>query len=186
MNDFDDLLRHAWQAAQPSTDSAALIRRVRRHRLRLKLRRALEIAITLGAVAMLLRPLAGAAVTPAYWLVMPFFVVYMPAAWWLLLRASRAPVEAAALDVSSYARVRLTQLRTGLRELRITRVAVLTLLGYAGAVVVGAFLLGDAPWREAASQLLLAAAAWSAALLWFCARRRRHALREYRAMRRLT
>ena len=51
MNDFDDLMRSAWQAARPPVDSAALVRRVRRHRMLHRLRRGLEIAITYDEAA---------------------------------------------------------------------------------------------------------------------------------------
>ncbi|WP_394001261.1 hypothetical protein ACF3M1_12925 [Luteimonas sp. WGS1318] len=185
MNDFDDLLRNAWQAARPSTDSAALIQRVRRHRLRLRLRRSLEIALTLGAVVMLLRPLAGAAVTPAYWLVMPFFAVYMPAAWWLLLRAPQARGDAATLDVATYAQVRLSQLRAGLRELRIARVTAVVLLVYALAAMAVTTVMDAVAWQSAAGDLLIYAGACAVLTYGISYTRCRRYRAEYRGMRRL-
>ncbi|WP_101924875.1 MULTISPECIES: hypothetical protein [Luteimonas] len=185
MNDFDDLLRHAWQTTRPADDGAVLLQRMRRHRLRHRLQRGLEIMLTLAAVALLLRPLAGAAIGPSYWLLMPFFVVYMPVAWWWLLRAPRVQPMDAALDGARYARVRLSQLRADLRELRLARIASLSLLAYTVAAAIVAVALGDAAWRTAAVELLCFAIAWSVVIVWFCHRRRRRDLREYRAMRRL-
>ncbi len=185
MTDFDDLMRSAWQATQPTTDSAALVRRVRRHQRLHRLRRGLEIAVTLAAVVILLRPLAGAALTPAYWLVMPFFAVYMPVVWWLLLRAPRPRADAAALDGATYAQVRLSQLRAGLRELRIARLTAAALLAYALLALAAATALDAGAWQSAAGRLLLYAVG-CAALTWAIARARRRRYRtEYRAMRRL-
>ena len=186
MNDLDALMRNAWQATRPRDARAALLDRVRRHRRRRRFRRGLEIALTLLAVALLLSPLRGAAIGPAYWLVMPFFVAYVPAVWWWLLRAPRSRVEVAALDVSAYAQVRLVQIRTGLRELRIARIAGLALLGYAAAVTIGTLMVGDPPWREAGVRLLLFSVAWTVATLWITRTRGRRDRREYRAMRRLS
>lgn len=185
MNEFDDLLQSAWQAARPSTDSAALIKRVRRHQLRLRLRRGLEIAITLAAIAMLLRPLAGAAVTPAYWLVMPFFAVYMPAAWWLLLRVPQPRRDAATLDVATYAQVRLSQLRAGLRELRIARVTAVVLLVYALSAMAISIVIDAAVWQAAAGDLLIYAGACAVLTYGISYTRRRRYRAEYRGMRRL-
>ena len=185
MNDFDDLMRSAWQAARPPVDSAALVRRVRRHRMLHRLRRGLEIAITLLAVVVLLRPLAGAALTPAYWLVMPFFAVYMPVAWWLLLRTPSPRAEAATLDVATYAQVRLAQLRAGLRELRIARLTAVVLLVYALSAVIATTVIDADAWRSAAGRLLLYAGVCALLTYAVSRTRRRRYLAEYRAMRRL-
>lgn len=185
MNDFDDLMRTAWQAAQPSVDSAALIRRVRRHRLLHRLRRGLEIALTLIAVVILLRPLAGDAPTPAYWLIMPFFAVYLPIIWWWLLRTQRPPADAAMLDVATYARVRLSQLRAQLRELRIARLTTAALLAYALATMALSSALADAAWQQAAGRLLLYASICALLTCMVSHTRRRRYRAEYRAMHRL-
>ncbi|MCD9004989.1 hypothetical protein LDO31_01820 [Luteimonas sp. XNQY3] len=184
MNDFDDLMQMAWQKEQPR-DGAALVARVRRHRWRHRVWRSMEIALTLFAIAVLVRMASGDTAGPAYWLVMPFFVVYLPAAWWLLLRAPRPHANDATQDVRTYAHVRLSQLRSGLRDLRLARITAVGLLAYAVLAASGAFLLGDATWRAAALWLLAYAGAWTVTTFWLSQRRRRLQLREYRAMRRL-
>lgn len=184
MNDFDDLMQAAWQTEQPR-DGAALVARVRRQRWRHRVWRSMEVALTLVAIAILVRMASGDASAPAYWLVMPFFVAYLPTVWWLLLRAPRPSATDATRDVRTYAHVRLSQLRSGLRDLLLARVAALGLLAYAGLATIGAFLLGDAGWHAAALWLLAYAGAWTVATFWLSQRRRALQLREYRAMRRL-
>ncbi|NYZ62462.1 hypothetical protein [Luteimonas deserti] len=185
MSEFDDLVRSAWQTAQPLSDPPALAARVRRHRRQRLLWRGVEIALTLAAIAILARPLLGAAATPAYWLVMPFYVVYLPAVWWLVVRNARPSPADATRDVRTYAHIRLSQLRASLREMRLARLATVALLGYAGLAATGAFVWGGAAWREAATTLLAAACACALATWWLSRGLGRRRLREYRAMRRL-
>lgn len=185
MNDFDGLMQAAWRQERPPQDGTALAARVRRHRWRHRLWRGLEIALTLFAVVLLGRLLSGDGAAPAHWLVLPFFAVYLPAAWLLLLRAPRPQAVDAAQDVRTYAHVRLSQLRTGLRDLWLARIAALSLLAYAIVAASGAFAFGDAAWRAPALRLLAYAVLWTLATFWLSRRRRRRRLREYRALRRL-
>lgn len=185
MSEFDDLMQTAWQTAQPPGNAAALAARVRRHRWRRVAWRGLEIVLTLMAVALLARPLFGGATTPGYWLVLPFFVAYLPIVWWLLLRNAQPVAADTTRDVRTYASIRLSQVRAGLRELRIARIAASVLLAYAGIAMGFALSSGDAHWRGAATALLACAGACALATFWLSRRLCRRRLREYRAMRRV-
>lgn len=185
MSEFDDLLQNAWQTARPPGNGRDLARRVQRVRWRRRLWRGFEVALTLVAIGVLARPLFGHAATPSYWLVMPFFLVYLPTIWWLLLRNPQPLATDTARDGRAYAQIRLFQLRAGLRELRIARIASNVLLAYAVAAAIGAFASGDAAWRGPALQLLAYGGACVLATFWLSRRQRRHRLREYRAIRRL-
>ncbi|KLJ01004.1 hypothetical protein [Luteimonas sp. FCS-9] len=186
MNDFDDLMQAAWQEERPDGDGAMLAARVRRHRWRHRLRRGVEIALTLIAVVLLGRLLTGDDATPAHWLVLPFFAVYLPAVWCLLLRAPRPQSIDATQDVRTYAHVRLSQLRTALRDLWLARIAALGLSVYAAVAATAALASGDAAWQIPAGQLLAWAGVWTLATFWLSHRQRGRRLQEYRAMRRLT
>ncbi|MEF3081588.1 hypothetical protein V3391_05100 [Luteimonas sp. SMYT11W] len=185
MTEFDKLMQSAWQTARPPADGAALAASVHRTRSHRRLRRCLEIALTLAGIALLARPLFGAATTPAYWLVMPFFVAYLPTIWWLLLRNTQPSPVDAAQSVRTYAHSRLTQLRAGLRELRIARIAAIALLAYAIIGAISAFAFGDPAWQAPARDLLVYAAICALGTLWLSRWQGRRRLREYRAMRRL-
>ncbi len=159
---------------------------MRRHHWLRRAQRGLEVGVTLVAIVVLARPLFGGQVSPAYWLVMPFFAAYLPIAWWLLLRPPRQSAADAAQDGRTYANVRLSQLRGALRELWIARAATGVLAAYAMAAAVVAFLWGSAAWQAAAGSLLLYA---TACLLvsWGLSRwRGRRHRREYRRLLRLT
>jgi hypothetical protein len=186
MTEFDKLMESAWQTARPPADAAALAASVHRTRWHQRLRRCLEIVLTLVGIALLTRPLFGGATTPAYWLVMPFFVAYLPTVWWLLLRQTQPSPADAAQNVSSYAHTRLTQLRAGLRDLRIARVAAFVLLAYASVAAISAFVAGDPAWQAPARNLLACAGFCVLGTLWLSRWQGRGRLREYRAMRRLT
>ena len=95
------------------------------------------------------------------------------------------PARDAAEPAGAYARIRLAQLRTGLRDLWLARATVWALLGYALLANAGALWLAGDAWRSAAWELLLVAAAWLVATLWVSRRLRRRWVREYRAVRRL-
>lgn len=185
MNDLDELMRSAWQQQRPRQDAAALAARVRQQRLRQRLRRAVEIALTLVAIALLVMMLSVGTPAQEYWLLVPFFAAYLPMAWLLLLRAPRPQARDASSNVRDYAQLRLSQLRVGLRDLWMTRIAAWALLAYATAVTIAALVFADSRWQHAALRLLAYAGAWSAATFWLSRRRRRSSLREYRAMRRL-
>lgn len=185
MTEFDDLMQSAWRTTRPPVDGADLAVRVNRSRLRRRLRRGLEILLTLAAIAALVRPLWGGETTPAYWLVMPFFVAYLPTIWWLVLRNTRPSPAEAAQDVRTYAHIRLSQLRAGLRELRIARIAAMVLLAYAIAATIAAVASGDPAWRLPVRDLLAYAGVCAIATFLLSRRQGRRRLREYRAMRRL-
>lgn len=185
MNDLDKLLRSAWQQQRPRQDAAVLAARVRQHRLRQRLRRGAEAALTLAAIVLLVRMLSADSTAPEYWLLMPFFAAYLPTAWLLLLRAPRPQAQDTTRDVRTYAHVRLSQLRSGLRDLWATRIAAWALLTYATSATIAAFVFGDGRWQHAAVRLLAYAGVWAVVTFWLSRRRRRSGLREYRAMRRL-
>lgn len=186
MTEFDKLMQSAWQTARPPADAAALAASVRRTRWHRRLRRCLEVVLTLAGITLLARPLFGGATTPAYWLVMPFFVAYLPTVWWLLLRDTQPSPADAAQSVRIYAQTRLTQLRAGLRELRIARIAAIGLLAYATVAAISAFAMGDPAWQAPARDLLAYAAVCALGTLWLSRWQGRRRLGEYRAMRRLT
>lgn len=187
MNNFDQWLDSAWQQAPVHDDGAAVIARVERHRRRSRWRRGLEVALSLLAIGMLLQPLWGAPTSPAYWLVMPFFVIYLPLIWLLLLRArgARPTARDASRDTRTYAYLRLSQLRVALRELWLARAAVLALIIYALVAMAAVLWLGDADWRASAARLLAYAALWTVVTFALSRRHRRRYLREYRTLRRL-
>ncbi|NZA25456.1 hypothetical protein H0E84_03595 [Luteimonas sp. SJ-92] len=182
---FDDLLKDAWQGQTHSAAQQDLTRRVRRRQLRLRLLRAVEVALTVVALVVFGRALLSGRIEPAHWLLMPFFLAFLPVAWAIVLRAPRRHAPDATASASSYARLRLAQLRTGLRDLWLARTAAWLLLGYAVVANVGAWLLAGQPWRDAGLALLVAAVASLAATAWLNRRLRQRWLREYRAVRRL-
>lgn len=182
MNDFERLLQDAWSRVQ-LREGPALAARVRRHRWRQRLLRAVQGGLTLVAVVVLAGPLYAGDATPAAWLLAPFFAVYLPSAWVLLLRSPRPRAIDAACDARAYAQLRMSQLRAGLRDLWRARAVAWALLAYAACAVLAAAALGGAGWLAAALRLLAYAAAWAAATWWWSRRRRTSLLREYRAMR---
>ncbi|MDH5821688.1 hypothetical protein QFW77_01590 [Luteimonas sp. RD2P54] len=182
---FDELLKDAWQGQTHAAAQQDLTRRVRRRQLRLRLLRGVEVALTVAALVVFGRALLSGRIEPAHWLLMPFFVAYLPVAWAIVLRAPRRHAADAAASGSSYARRRLAQLRTGLRDLWLARAAAWGLLGYAVVANAGVWLLAGKPWREAGLALLVAAVACVGATAWLNRRMRRRWLREYRAVRRL-
>lgn len=189
MNDFDAIMRSAWRRERPHAGLAATLpAQIRRHRLRHRLLRGMEVALTAAAIAMVVPLLSGSAVTPNHWLVLPFFAVYLPAAWWLLLRATPGRSADARLDVRSYAHVRISQLRRALHALWFARRGALALMAYAVIALAATLVLarGELAWIAPAATLLAYALAWAAATHWLSGRKQRRYLREYRVMRQLT
>lgn len=183
---FDELLKDAWQGERRPTAAPDLTRRVRRQQHRHRLQRAGEVVLTLVAVLVFGGALVSGDMEPSHWLLMPFFVVYLPIVWAIVLRAPRRRAEDVTERVSTYARLRLSQLHTGLRDLWIARTVAWTLLGYAVAANVGVWMLAGAHWRSAGLLLLAFAVLWLGVTAWLGSVLRRRWLREYRAVRRLT
>lgn len=182
---FDELLKDAWQGQTHSAMEQDLTRRVRRRKWRLRLLRSLEVALTVAAVLVFGKALLSGRVDAAHWLLMPFFVVFLPMAWAFVLRAPKRHAGDAMGSASSYARLRLAQLRNGLRDLWLARTAAWSLLAYAVVATAGAWLWAGEAWRDAGSALLAMAVATLAATVCLRSTLRRRWLREYRAVRRL-
>jgi len=162
----EDQLHRAWKAESGGRpDLAGLTTRVRRQQRRRFFQRAVEAILTVAAVAVFAQALMVQAMGPAHWLLLPFFAVFLPTAWLLTLRGPRLDFETATAPTDLYARIRLVQLKTSLRDLRLAQHAALGLIVYALLACLGAWRFGDAPWREAALWLLVYAAAWLAATL---------------------
>src|SRR5690606_9284902 len=84
-----------------------------------------------------------------------------------------------------YAHLRMSQLRTSLRDLWLARAAAWALLGYSLAANLAVWLLAEPHWRSDAVLLLAVAVAWLIGTLWLSAKWRVRWLREYRRVRRL-
>lgn len=182
---FDDLLKDAWQGQTHAAMQQDLTRRVRRRQWRLRLLRTMEVMLTLIAVLVFGQALLSGNVDPAHWLLMPFFVVFLPMAWAIVLRAPRRNTTDATGNASTYARLRLAQLRTGLRDLWLARRTGWLLLAYAAVANVGVWLWAGDAWRGAGAALLVMAVASLGATVWLTRTLRQRWLREYRAVRRL-
>lgn len=183
---FDDLLKDAWQGEPGSSAMPDLTRRVHRQRRRLLLQRAVEVVLTVVAVLVFGQALVTGHATPAHWLLMPFYVVFLPIVWGIALRAPRRRGEDVTERVRTYASLRLSHLRVTLRDLWLARATGWALLGYAAAANVGVWVLADTHWRSTGLVLLISAVAWLGATLWVSRMLRRRLLREYRSVRRLT
>lgn len=184
--DFDDLLKEAWRAeTRPPAPAPDLTRRVRRQQHRHRLQRAAEAALSLVAMVEFGRALASGRIEPSHWLLMPFFVAFLPLAWAIVLRAPRRHGRDASEQVSTYANLRLSQLRTGLRDLWLARATAWALLAYAVVANLGAWLLAGPDWRSAGLLLLAFAIAWLGATRWLSQTLRGRWLREYRSVWRL-
>lgn len=182
---FDELMKGAWQVQVPPASQEELVRKVRQRQLRLRLLRSLEVVLTLLAVFVFGQALLTGRIGPSHWLLMPFFVVFLPVAWAIVLRAPRRHAADATGSASAYARLRLAQLRAGLRDLRLARTAVWLLAAYAVVACAGTWLLAGDAWRDAGLMLLLMAGAFLGLTLWLGRPLRRRWLREYRSVRRL-
>lgn len=183
---IEDQLRAAWNAESGGhLDLADLTARVRRQRRRRYLQRAMELVLTLVAVAVFAHALISQSMEPPHWLLLPFFAVFLPTAWMLTLRGPRPGTDTASAPTHVYAQLRLAQLKTSLRDLWLARRSAQGLLVYSVLACIGAWLFGDAQWRESALVLLVYALAWLVVALllgrWFGRRRNR----EYRNLREL-
>lgn len=182
---FDDLLKATWQSEHQSASQRDLTRRVRRQKMRLRVRRGIELALTAAALLVFGRALLNEGMGPAHWLTLPFFALYIPMAWAIILRAPRRRAWDASESAEVYARLRLSQLRASLRDLRFAGAAAGVLFAYAIAANALVWWLADDRWREAGVILLVVAGACLLATWTLIVLSRRRALREYRAVRRL-
>jgi hypothetical protein len=182
---FDDLLKDAWQGQTHAAIQQDLTRRVRRRQQRLRLLRTMEVALTVIAVLVFGKALLSGRVDPAHWLLMPFFAVFLPIAWITVLRAPRRHAADATGSASTYARLRLAQLRNGLRDLWLARSTAWLLLTYAVVANAGVWLLAGEAWRGAGLALLVMAVVSLGATVWLSRELRQRWLREYRAVQRL-
>ena len=184
--DTDEHLRALWQRQQPPQAVVRdLLGRVTRHRRAVFTRRALEVMLTLAAVAWFAWSTWTGDLSPRHWLLMPFFSVFLIVAWTVVLRQRLGAQAAVSESVAIYAKVRQLQLRDSLRNLTLAQRSAIALLGYATAALIGAWLFGDAAWRNAASVLLAYSALWYLGTRWLVRRKRRVVRREYRAMSRI-
>ncbi len=184
--DTDERLRALWQRQQPPPMAVHdLVGRVARHRRAVLARRALEVLLTLAAVAVFAWPLWTGDVSPKHWLLMPFFAVFLVVSWTVILRQRSTAPLAASESASVYARLRQLQLRDALRNLLLAERSAIALLAYAAVAFAGSWLLDDAAWRGAAGILLAYSALWYVGTRWLVTRKRRAMLREYRAVSRM-
>ncbi|KAB8198384.1 hypothetical protein FKV24_002305 [Lysobacter maris] len=182
---FDDELKGAWQGEIAQPPSRRMSDQVRRHRRRHRLLRGLEVVLTCAAVAVFGHALMSRTAGPNHWLLMPFFMVFLPVVWSVVLRAPGRHRGDASEPPQVYARLRLAQLRTDLRDLWLARRAAVVLLAYALVALAGAWLFGDGDWRTASTHLLVYAVGWWLATFAWCRHLRRRRLREYRSTRRM-
>lgn len=179
-------LQTLWQGQQPPSALAPrLFARITRQRQRMQLWRLLEILLSVGVVLWFGHALWVGAFTPRHWLLLPFFAVFLVVNWWVLLRQQPAARPALAASTAVYAAVRQQQLRQSLLQLKLASLSAQGLLAYALLALIGSAAWGEADWLKPALALGLYALGWFAATRWLVASRRRRALREYRALRRL-
>lgn len=182
----DDALRALWRRQQPPSDFAdEMARRIQRHRRAEKLRRAVEIALTIAGIALLAWPVADGRLSPGQWLLIPFFSVFLVASWTVLLRQRADQRVAAHEPVSVYASIRKLQLRNRLRHLKLASIAALALAGYAIISVITCYLVGAPEWQDAALRLAAWAIVWTVGTWWWVRRQRAAIRQEYRRIARL-
>lgn len=182
----EDALRALWQRQQPPSDLArTMARKVRRHRRLETLRRALDVVLTIGGIALLTWPVADGRLSPSQWLLIPFFSVFLVTSWSILLRQQADQRVAAHEPVAVYVSIRKVQLRNRLRHLKLASAAALALLGYALAGVIICYRFGSADWQHAALQLAVWAVLWTVGTGWLVRRQRATARRQYRQIARL-
>lgn len=182
---FDDQLAQAFKGEAPTTAAPDLARRVRQRRWRHRAMRTLEVVLTLAAVAVFVPALVSGGMTATHWLLMPFYAVFLPTVWVIALRKPGRRADDVTQSAGIYAHLRMSQLRTGLRDLWLARATAWALLGYSVLANVGIWVLGATHWRTDGWVLLLVAVGWMAGTLWLSATLRQRWLREYRAVRRL-
>lgn len=183
--DADDRLRALWLGQSlPALEPAQLLAQVRRYQWRLRLKRALELAITLAALLWFALVPLWRAYTPVEWLQLPFFGVFLPVVWSINLRR-RHTWQLASESSRVYAGLRLVQLRDSLRELRLADGGALALLTYAVAVQTLTALRGHDAWFDAATALVVASLLWTLVGRLYVNAARARCHREYRNLRRL-
>lgn len=182
----DDALRALWQRQQPPSGLAdAMARKIQRHRRVEKVRRVIEVALTVAGVALLTWPVADGKLSPGQWLLIPFFSVFLVASWSILLRQQTEQRIAAHEPVSVYASVRKLQLRNRLRHLKLAHTSALALSGYALVSLIACHLFSAAEWQHAAHRLAAWAIAWMVGTWWLVSRQRVVIRQEYRRIARL-
>lgn len=182
--DFDDLLKDAWQGQARAAAQQELTGRIRRRRQRLRFMRAMGVMLMVIAVLVFGEALLRGRREPVHWLLMPFFIVFLPMAWAIVLRAPRRHAMDATGSAGAYARLRLAQLRTGLRDLWLAGASAWALIAYAAIANAGARLLAGDAWRSAGLAPLVMAIACLGATLGLGRLLCRHWWREHRAVRR--
>jgi hypothetical protein len=182
---IDEQLSRCWQAETRTVTTTELTTRINRQRLRIYAQRSLEVLLTLLAVLVFGQALISRSLDPAHWLLLPFFAVFLPLAWTVILRAPRRARRDLTEATSIYARLRLAQLRTNLRELWLARVTARALVAYAIIANILVWVAANKSWYPAAWTLLAYALIWAVGTWWLVRRMRRAWLREYRAVARL-
>jgi hypothetical protein len=180
--DFDEQLTRSWQTETRSATSTELTKLINRQRLRIRALRSLEVLLTLVAMLVFGQALVSRSLEPAHWLLLPFFAVFLPLAWTIILRAPRRASRDLTESTSIYARLRLAQLRTNLRDLWLARATACALVVYAVIANILVWTAADASWRPAAWTLLAYALIWAIGTWWLNRRLRRALLREYRSV----
>lgn len=183
----DESLRALWQRQQPPAElvrdvAASVVRHRRYDRARL----ALEIALTAAGITLLTWPAADGTLSPAQWLLIPFFAVFLVISWAVVLRQRPDQQAAASEAVSVYARIRKLQLRQRLRHLKLAAVSGYVLFAYAGASLALSYLIGTTQWQQAGIRVFVWATVWAIGTWWFVGPRRLMILSEYRRMARLS
>ncbi len=163
---FDDKLKAAFYSEQPRLRSADdLQKRVLAQLWRRRLQRAAEVALSLGALVVFGSALDAEKITIETWVILPFFVVFLPVVWTLILREPPRRSVSPAESSDTYARQRLMQLRSSLREIWIARHAANALLVYS----LGAALLLTIWTVPNAGHTAITISAY--ALVWFAGTR---------------
>ena len=185
--DIDARLQQLWQQQQPPHAlSQQLLDRVRRQQRWMHLWRALELLLSVAVLGWFAHLFWTQALSPRHWLLLPFFSVFLVANWAVVLRHSLRSRTAVLADAAAYAGRRQLQLRQSLVGYKLASHSAAGLLVYAALAFVASALMGEDSWRQAALILLAYATLWFFGTRWLVQRKRRSALREYRAMRRIS
>ncbi len=165
---MNERLQSVWEAETgESVLLDSLTRKVRRQRRRLQLRRVAEILLTLAAIIVFAHALLSQTMSPAHWVLLPFFIVFLPTVWTLILRAPRQDATELTAPTNAYARVRIAQLQSGLRELWIANRTAQALFAYSVAFNVATWWFGDPEWIRVGLGLLAYSMIWLGASLLF-------------------
>ena len=183
----DDALRMLWQRQQPPSGLANdMARKVQRHHHVERVRRIMEIALTVVGITLLTWPMADGQLTPGQWLLIPFFSVFLIAIWTALLRQRTDQRIVAHEPTSVYAAIRKLQLRSKLRHLQLARVSALALSGYAFVSLIVCYVFATAQWQDAALRLTAWSFAWMTGTWWLVRAQRKTIRQEYRRVARLS